>query len=99
MRTRITAPVKRWLEMQSIVAGDSLVKLVEIACRANLPVLLHGMHGIGKSAVMAEAARVLRIDFIELDLSIMEPPDLTGIPHIGSDGRTQYAAPDFLPKA
>src|SRR5690242_9111634 len=84
--------------MQTIVAGTPLIKFMEIVYRANLPVLVHGNHGIGKSVVMAQAAAALGIDFIVVDLSIMEPPDLTGIPHITPDGRTEYASPDFLPK-
>jgi hypothetical protein len=84
--------------MQTIFAGKPLIQLIMLAYRSNLPVMLHGKHGIGKSVLMAMAAKLLGIEFIVLDLSIMDPTDLIGIPHIGPDGRTTYAAPAFLPK-
>lgn len=82
--------------METVSAGRPLVELITLAYRANQPVLLHGQHGIGKSELLAQAADRLAIGFIVRDLSLMEPPDLSGIPRI-LDGRTHYAAPSFLP--
>lgn len=42
--------------MLTVAAGAPLVELIELAFRADLPVLLHGRHGIGKSEVFAHVA-------------------------------------------
>jgi hypothetical protein len=84
--------------MQTIPVGPALLELLVLAYRADQPVLLHGRHGVGKSAVLAEAAAHLGIGLIVRDLSLMEPPDLLGIPRVGEDGRTHYAVPAFLPQ-
>jgi MoxR-like ATPase len=84
--------------MQTIPVGPALLELLVLAYRADQPVLLHGRHGVGKSAVLAAAAAHLGIGLIVRDLSLMEPPDLLGIPRVGEDGRTHYAVPAFLPQ-
>jgi hypothetical protein len=84
--------------MQTITVGKPLIDLFRLCYGAGLSILLHGKHGLGKSEIAAEAARSMGIEFIALDLSIMEAPDLTGLPHITPEGRTEYAPPDFLPK-
>lgn len=76
--------------------GPGLIELAVGAYHADQPVLLKGQHGIGKSAVFDQAAVSLGIDIIKLDMSLMEPPDLIGIPTI-KDGRTSYAIPSLLP--
>jgi MoxR-like ATPase len=60
------------------------------------PFLLVGRHGVGKSALLEQAAAELGIGFVTRDLSLMEPPDLVGLPKM--DGAvTQYLRPAFLP--
>lgn len=66
--------------------------------RAGLPVMLIGSYGIGKSDLLSLAAKMLGIQLLMRDLSLMEAVDLTGIPRINGQGRTQYAAPAFLPR-
>jgi MoxR-like ATPase len=83
--------------MLSVKAGPELVLAVERCFNADVPLMCHGRHGAGKSALLLQAAAVLGIDVRVRDLSLMEPPDLLGIPTVGSDGRTHYAAPSFLP--
>jgi MoxR-like ATPase len=84
--------------MLTIAAGTPLVELLTLAYYANHPVLLHGRHGVGKSEAFAHAAAQLEIGLIVCDLSVMEPPDLVGLPRVGEDGRTHYAPPAFLPQ-
>lgn len=79
-----------------VKAGTDVIDVVAKAYKANLPVLLEGPHGVGKSQLIEQAARQLKIDFIVRDLSLMEPPDLIGLP-IQEKGRTVYAPPAFLP--
>jgi hypothetical protein len=79
-----------------VKAGKDIVDVIRLAYSANKPVLLEGKHGIGKSNLIEQAARELGIECIVRDLSLMEPPDLIGLP-IQDKGRTRYAPPSFLP--
>lgn len=83
--------------MLTVAAGAPLVGLIRLCFSARLPLLLHGKHGVGKSEIFAYAASELGIGLIERDLSLMEPGDLLGLPHIDQDSRTRYASPSFLP--
>jgi hypothetical protein len=71
--------------------------VLELAYRARRPVLLEGPTGIGKSDIVRKVAGKLGIAHVVLDLSLLEPPDLVGLPVI-KDGRTSYAVPDILPQ-
>jgi hypothetical protein len=84
--------------MQTISAGPPLMELLDLAYQANRPVLLHGRHGVGKSEILEQAATEMSIGYISRDLSLMEPPDLIGIPRVADDGTTRYAPPAFLPR-
>jgi hypothetical protein len=83
--------------MIAIGAGKSLVRLIQLCYAADRPVLLAGRHGVGKSELLAEAARELGIDLIVRDLSLMEPPDLIGLPRLDGD-LTRFCPPNFLPR-
>jgi hypothetical protein len=83
--------------MTPLPAGECVVDVIKLAYQADQPVLLEGRHGVGKSALLARAAETLGVDLIVRDLSLLEPPDLVGIPSVGADGRTHYAPPAFLP--
>ena len=83
--------------MLTLQAGKPVLEGIRLAYGSNLPILLEGRHGAGKSELLAEAARALNIELIVRDLSLMEPPDLIGIPRVGDDGRTHYMPPSFLP--
>lgn len=84
-------------DIMTVAAGAPALRLINLGYRANLPILLHGRHGVGKSNLLEAAALELDISFIVRDLSLMEPPDLIGLPRFGDDGRTHYASPAFLP--
>jgi hypothetical protein len=81
----------------SIPIGPRLQRVLEIAYRARRPVLLEGPTGIGKSDIVRRAADELGVATVVLDLSLLEPPDLVGLP-IVQDGRTSYALPQVLPR-
>ena len=78
-------------------AGNEVLDAMALAYRANPPVLLEGPHGIGKSQLIEQAAAKLGIGFIVRDLSLMEPPDLIGLP-TQKNGKTVYSPPNFLPE-
>jgi hypothetical protein len=80
-----------------LAAGRPIVEVIELAYRSNKSVMLEGRHGVGKSCLFHTAAQELGVDVIVRDLSLMEPPDLVGIPQIDGDA-TIFAAPSFLPR-
>jgi hypothetical protein len=76
--------------------GAAVLAVLDVAYRARRPVLLEGPTGIGKSQITAEFAARAGIEHRVLDLSLLEPPDLVGLPQF-RDGRTHYAFPAELP--
>lgn len=76
--------------------GPRLAALLQLAYRARRPALIEGPTGIGKSELVHEVARALGVSVVTLDLSLLEPPDLVGLP-VMKDGRTTYATPATLP--
>jgi hypothetical protein len=82
--------------MKTIKSGRPLIDFIKLCYGADRPPLLIGKHGIGKSEILQQAAEELGIDYICRDLSLMEPPDLIGLPKL--DGNvTKYLPPAFLP--
>lgn len=79
-----------------VAIGPRLAALLQLAYRARRPALIEGPTGIGKSELVHEVARGLGISVVTLDLSLLEPPDLVGLP-VMKDGRTTYATPATLP--
>ncbi len=78
-----------------------MIELLALAYRADIPALLIGGHGLGKSEVTAAAAASMGIECISRDLSLMEPPDLVGLPKIletPTGGATTFLPPEFLPR-
>lgn len=97
--TKTTAtPAAEPADILSAPMGQQVLDAIEIAYRARLPVLIEGPTGVGKSQIVAEFARHAQIGFAVLDLSLLEPPDLVGLPTI-RDGCTHYARPSELPAA
>ena len=82
--------------MEKIKAGKPLIEFVKLCYAANMPPLLCGNHGVGKSELLRHAAAELGIAFISRDLSLMEPPDLIGLPKMNGT-TTMYLPPAFLP--
>jgi hypothetical protein len=82
---------------EAIPVGPRLESVLSVAYRARRSVLLEGPTGIGKSEIVQRTARALGVATVVVDLSLLEPPDLIGLPII-EDGRTRYALPTFLPR-
>ncbi len=80
----------------AVPIGAAVLEVIELAYRARRPVLLEGPTGIGKSQIVSEFARTSGLECVVLDLSLLEPPDLVGLPYIEA-GRTHYASPAELP--
>jgi MoxR-like ATPase len=82
--------------MLTVLTGQPLENLIELARGADKPLLLIGHRGIGKSEAFANVTGKRRIRLIVLDLSLLEAPDLLGIPFV-EDGRSRFAPPAFWP--
>lgn len=80
----------------SLPIGEPVLAVLAAAYRARRPVLLEGPTGIGKSQITAAFAASAGLEHRVLDLSLLEPPDLVGLPQL-RDGRTHYAFPAELP--
>ena len=77
---------------------DVLRKLISNSRNGNrVSLLIEGVHGIGKSAVVAEVASELGYRLADLRLGQQEVADLIGMP-IVKDGCTFWAPPSWWPK-
>lgn len=78
--------------------SDPAVQALALATAANLPVLLWGQPGIGKSSTLTELARGLALPLETVIASVHEPSDFSGLPVLGSDPANEgvaMAPPDW----
>jgi hypothetical protein len=59
--------------------------------------IVFGNAGIGKTEIAMQACDELGYAFKYLNLSVLEAPDLIGLPNVNSLGKTTYAPPDGFP--
>ncbi|HEX2314528.1 MAG TPA: AAA family ATPase [Thermomonospora sp.] len=79
-------------------AADAGIEALALAVSANLPVLLWGEPGIGKSAGMRQLAAGLGVPLETVIASVHEPSDFAGLPVIGNDPAAEgvpMAPPDW----
>ncbi|MBB2910848.1 MoxR-like ATPase [Streptosporangium becharense] len=67
------------------VRSDPQLEALTLAVIANLPVLLWGEPGIGKSAGLEQLARGLGVPLETVIASVHEPSDFAGLPIVGAD--------------
>jgi AAA domain (dynein-related subfamily) len=75
--------VRRASEWRAEPGADPRLEALGLAVSANLPVLLWGEPGIGKSAVLQQLAAGLRVPLETVIASIHEPSDFAGLPVVG----------------
>ncbi len=80
--------------MKASDIAQSLETLIEI----QQPSFLWGPPGVGKSQVVAQTAKALGLDLIDVRAVLLDPVDLRGIPRITPQGDAQWCAPSFLPR-
>src|SRR5215472_14800209 len=80
--------------MKASVISSALRTLVT----ARQPVFIWGGPGIGKSAVVRQLAVGLAVPLQDVRALLLDPVDLRGLPFLGSDGRSKWATPEFLPQ-
>ncbi|MFD5336408.1 AAA family ATPase [Streptomyces hawaiiensis] len=111
MRTHIPSPSDTASQLD--VAGDLLALLrdttteprpdtqleaLTLAVAADLPVLLWGEPGIGKTAALTQLATALDLPLTTVIASVHEPSDFSGLPIVGDDPAEQgvpMAPPDW----
>ncbi|MGX1371876.1 hypothetical protein RKD19_007235 [Streptomyces canus] len=77
---------------------DSQLEALTLAVAADLPVLLWGEPGIGKTAALTQLAEALDLPLTTVIASVHEPADFSGLPVVGDDPATQgvpMAPPDW----
>lgn len=80
--------------MNASAISDALRALVA----GRQPVFIWGGPGVGKSAVVGQLAEALKIPLQDVRARLLDPLDLRGLPFLGSDGRSKWATPEFLPQ-
>ncbi|MDQ1696718.1 MAG: hypothetical protein QOJ03_2071 [Frankiaceae bacterium] len=72
--------------------SDSLVEALGLAVRANLPVLLWGSPGTGKTSAVLAMGRAMDLPVEVVVGSVREPSDFAGLPVV-SEGSVHFAPP------
>src|ERR1044072_8369037 len=77
---------------------DTQLEALTLAVAADLPVLLWGEPGIGKTAALTQLSATLDLPLTTVIASVHEPSDFSGLPVIGDDPAAQgvpMAPPDW----
>lgn len=77
---------------------DQQLEALTLAVAADLPVLLWGEPGIGKTAALTQLAETLDLPLTTVIASVHEPSDFSGLPVVGDDPARQgvpLAPPDW----
>ena len=77
---------------------DTQLEALTLAVAADLPVLLWGEPGIGKTAALQQLAASLELPLTTVIASVHEPSDFSGLPVVGADPAVQgvpMAPPDW----
>ncbi|MFD8371784.1 AAA family ATPase [Streptomyces sp. NPDC059688] len=78
--------------------ADTQLEALTLAVTADLPVLLWGEPGIGKTAALTQLATALDLPLTTVIASVHEPSDFSGLPVVGDDPAVQgvpMAPPDW----
>ena len=68
---------------------DEQLEALTLAVAADLPVLLWGEPGIGKTAALTQLAETLGLPLTTVIASVHEPTDFSGLPIVGDDPETR----------
>lgn len=76
---------------------SSIAKTITTCYKAKQPLMIWGPPGVGKSQTVAQVAKDLGCDFIDLRIPLLDAVDLRGIP-VTTSGTTKWMPPEFLPR-
>lgn len=75
----------------------TLMEMLKFSVKAGENLLTFGPAGTGKTEMAMQAATECGFKYCYLNLSVLEAPDMMGLPQI-VNGTTTYALPDMLPQ-
>ncbi|GIJ50729.1 ATPase AAA [Virgisporangium aliadipatigenens] len=90
--------IERTRSTRTEPGANPQLEALALSVSANLPVLLWGEPGIGKSAALQQLATALDVPLETVIASIHEPSDFAGLPIVGADPAVQgvpMAPPDW----
>ena len=76
---------------------SEVVTMLKLAFQSQVPIMMWGSPGIGKSDMVRQVAEELDMQVEDVRMSQLSSVDLRGIPSV-VDGTTVWNTPDFLPK-
>lgn len=77
---------------------SGIAEALRALVRAQQPVFIWSSLGCGKSAVTKQVAAGLKLQLRDVRALLLDPVDLRGLPFLGTNGRSKWATPDFLPR-
>lgn len=85
------------LQGVNVISTDSYAQMLRHTYRNRANLIAFGQPGIGKTEIPYQVAASMGFLVVYVNLSVMQPPDLLGLPRIDADGRVSYAAPKYMP--
>lgn len=77
---------------------SELAIALQVCIEAKQPVCIWGHPGIGKSQIVHQVGAAMKREVRDVRAVLLDPVDLRGLPTLTKDGKTAWAAPDFLPR-
>lgn len=79
------------------IGQDGLIEMMDHAILHGTNLMTFGPAGIGKTEIAIQRVAKAGMSHIYLNLSVLEAPDLLGLPRTTEKGKTTYALPDKFP--
>lgn len=76
---------------------SDLADMMRFTIENGTNLIVFGNAGIGKTEIAMQACEQLKFTYKYLNLSVLEAPDLIGLPRINELGKTAYSPPDGFP--
>jgi MoxR-like ATPase len=83
--------------IRGVMKASAISSALKTLIVAQQPTFIWGPPGIGKSSLVRQLAHELGLALQDIRALLLDPVDIRGLPYLGPDGRSKWAAPDFLP--
>ena len=91
---------KQTLALRWDVTPHQLIEALTLFVPSNVPVMVWGPPGVGKSQIMEQVASLLDMEYRDYFAILMDTVDLHGMPWRDSDkNRTRWAPPGEFPES
>lgn len=78
------------------ITQETLSQMYDFSVDSRSNTIIFGPSGVGKTEMALQAVKRANYKHVYINLSVLEAPDLVGLPKFGEDVTT-YAPPEFLP--